>query len=128
VWLSGQGLLDTLRIATIILVMGPARRFTLIFAPEVVLDLRAIERKYHSLLRREIAVQLKSNPQVETRNRKALVDLPEPYDAQWELRLGPKNRFRVFYEVGEKALVVTVLAIGVKDRDLLRIGREEYGR
>ncbi|MCJ7513303.1 MAG: type II toxin-antitoxin system RelE/ParE family toxin [Anaerolineales bacterium] len=108
--------------------MGPARRFALIFAPEVVLDLRAVERKYHSLLRREIAAQLKSNPQVEARNRKALVDLPEPYDAHWELRLGPKNRFRVFYEVDEEALVVTILAIGVKDRDVLRIGREEYGR
>jgi len=108
--------------------MGPARRFALIFAPEVVLDLRAVERKCRSFLRREIAAKLKSNPQVETRNRKALVDLPEPYAAQWELRLGPKNRFRVFYEVDAEALVVTVLAIGVKDRDVLRIGREEYGR
>lgn len=107
--------------------MGPARRFALVFAPEVVLDLRAVERKYHSLLRREIAAQLRSTPAVETRNRKPLIDLPEPYDAQWELRLGPRNRFRVFYEVDEDADVVTVLAIGVKDRDVLRIGREEFG-
>jgi mRNA-degrading endonuclease RelE of RelBE toxin-antitoxin system len=56
------------------------------------------------------------------------VELPGANEAQWELRLGPKNRFRVFYEVDEEALVVTVLAIGVKDRDVLRIGREEYGR
>jgi mRNA-degrading endonuclease RelE of RelBE toxin-antitoxin system len=110
------------------MVMGPAPRFALVFAPEVVLDLRAIERKYHSLLRREIAAQLKNNPQVQARNRKALVDLPEHYDAQWELRIGPKNRIRVFYEVDEEALVVTVLAIGVKDRNVLRIGREEFGR
>jgi mRNA-degrading endonuclease RelE of RelBE toxin-antitoxin system len=108
--------------------MTPARRYTLIFAPEVVLDLHSIEHKYHSLLRREIARHLKSEPDVETRNRKPLADLPEPFDAQWELRLGPKNRFRVFYEVDEKALVVTVLAIGVKERNFLRIGREEYGR
>jgi len=108
--------------------MGPAQRFALVFAPEIVLDLRAIERKYHSLLRREIAAQLRSAPAVETRNRKPLVDLPEPYDAQWELRLGAKNRFRVFYEVDDEALVVNVLAIGVKDQDVLRIGREEFGR
>jgi mRNA-degrading endonuclease RelE of RelBE toxin-antitoxin system len=126
--LSGQGSLDPLRIETIIIVMGPPRRFALIFAPEVVLDLRAIERKYHSLLRREIAAHLRSTPGAETRNRKPLVDLPEPYDAQWELRLGPKNHFRVFYEVDEEALVVTILAIGVKDHDVLHIGREEYGR
>jgi mRNA-degrading endonuclease RelE of RelBE toxin-antitoxin system len=108
--------------------MGPAPRFALVFAPEVVQDLRAIERKYHSLLRREIAAQLSNAPAVQTRNRKPLVELPGANEAQWELRLGPKNRFRVFYEVDEEALVVTVLAIGVKDRDVLRIGREEYGR
>ncbi len=108
--------------------MAPARRYTLVFAPEVVLDLRAIQRKYYSLLRAEIAHHLKSEPEFETRNRKALGDLPEPFGAQWELRLGPKNLFRVFYEVDEEALVVTVLAIGVKERNILRIGREEYGR
>jgi len=108
--------------------MAPGRRFALIFAPEVVLDLRSIDRKYHSLLRREIALHLRSEPQVESRNRKPLIDLPEPYFAHWELRLGPKNRFRVFYEVDEEALEVTVLAIGVKERSILRIGREEYGR
>jgi mRNA-degrading endonuclease RelE of RelBE toxin-antitoxin system len=108
--------------------MIPVQQFALVFAPEVVLDLRAIERKHHSLLRREISAQLRSTPEVETRNRKPLVDLPEPYGAQWELRLGPKNRFRVFYEVDEEAFVVTVLAIGVKDRGVLRIGREEFGK
>ncbi|HTX55040.1 MAG TPA: hypothetical protein VMD08_16670 [Candidatus Baltobacteraceae bacterium] len=107
------------------MVMGPAGRFTLLFAPEVVFDLWALDRKHHFLLRREIALQLTSQPDVETRNRKPL-DVPAPFGAQWELRLGPNNRFRVFYEVDRASLLVTVLAIGVKERNVLRVGTEEF--
>jgi mRNA-degrading endonuclease RelE of RelBE toxin-antitoxin system len=107
------------------MVMAPGGRFALFFAPEVVFDLRAIDRKHHSLLRREIALRLRSQPEVETRNRKPH-DLPAPFGARWELRLGPNNCFRVFYEVDRESLIVTVLAIGVKERNVLRVGREEF--
>jgi hypothetical protein len=60
-----------------------------------------------------------------TRNRKPL-DQPGPFEASWELRCGPDNRFRVFYDVDAAATVVNVLAIGIKDRTRLLIAGEEY--
>ena len=60
------------------------------------------------------------------RNRKPLEDLPGPFDSSWELRCGPMNRFRVFYEITRGTRQVWVLAIGVKDRDRLFIAGEEF--
>ena len=107
--------------------MPPTQRFKLFFAPQVVDDLDVIERKHHSLIRRHIRLHLTTQPEVDTRNRKPL-EVPEPFGAQWELRFGPLNRFRVFYEVDAETAMVTILAIGVKDRGVLRVGREEFGR
>src|SRR6266446_936642 len=100
-------------------------KFTLSFAPEAIEHLDLIEAKYHALLRRTIKEQLTFTPTEETRNRKPL-DQPAPFEASWELRCGPQNHFRVFYDVDLAALEVQVLAIGVKDRNRLWIGREEY--
>jgi hypothetical protein len=61
----------------------------------------------------------------ETRNRKPL-DQPAPFEASWELRCGPDNRFRVFYDVDAESQTVLVLAIGVNERNRLLIGGEEY--
>ena len=105
--------------------MRQGRGFALIFAPEVVAHLETIERKFHSLIRKQIRFRLASEPEKETRNRKPL-DVPALFGAQWELRFGPGNRFRVFYEVDTNARTVTILAIGVKDRNVLRIGAEEH--
>jgi mRNA-degrading endonuclease RelE of RelBE toxin-antitoxin system len=105
--------------------MAKRPRFTLEFAPQVIEHLDWIESKHHGLLRRAIGEQLTSTPTQETRNRKPL-DQPAPFGASWELRCGAENRFRVFYDVDSTSLVVWVLAIGVKDRSRLRIGREEY--
>jgi hypothetical protein len=62
---------------------------------------------------------------VETRNRKPL-KRPTAFGADWELRLGPDNRFRVFYQVDREGHGVRVLAVGVKDRNRLLIGGEEF--
>ncbi len=51
---------------------------------------------------------------------------PAPFQASWELRCGPDNRFRVFYDVDSASQAVQVLAVGVKDRSRLLIGGEEY--
>ena len=83
------------------------------FAPQAIEHLDLIESKYHGLLRRTINEQLTSTPTEETRNRQPL-DLPAPFEASWELRCGPDNRFRVFYEVDLAAQKVQVLAFGVK--------------
>lgn len=99
-------------------------RFTLSFAPEAIEHLDLIESKYYGLLQRTINEQLTHTPTAETRNRKPL-DQPAPCGASWELRCGPDNRFRIFYEVNATAQEVQVLAIGVKDRNRLLIGGEE---
>ena len=105
--------------------MAKRPEFTLSFAPEVVEHLDRIDPKYRGLLRQTIKEQLTDTPTEETRNRKPL-DQPAPFGASWELRCGPDNRFRVFYEVDATAQEVRVLAVGVKDRNRLLIGREEY--
>ena len=105
--------------------MAKRAAYTLSFAPESIEHLDWIESKYHGLLRRTIREQLRHTPTEETRNRKPL-DQPAPFDASWELRCGPGNRFRVFYDVETAAHQVRVLAIGVKDRNRLLIGKEEY--
>ena len=72
-----------------------------------------------------IREQLAREPLVETRNRKPL--RPNPL-APWELRVGP---LRAFYDVRPPdpklealADVVYVLAVGKKERNVLRIAGE----
>src|SRR4029077_10387266 len=105
--------------------MAKRPKFTLSFAPQAIEHLDRIESKYHGLLRRTIKEQLTRTPSRETRNRKPL-DQPAPFHASWELRCGPDNRFRVFYDVDSASQVVQVLAVSVKDRSRLFIGGEEY--
>src|SRR3989442_2139157 len=105
--------------------MAKRSKFTLIFAPQAIEHLDLIETKYHGLLRRTIKEQLRYTPTEETRNRKPL-DQPAPFEASWELRFGPDNRFRVFYDVDAASQAVQVLAVGVKDRSRLLIEGEDY--
>jgi hypothetical protein len=104
--------------------MVKPQSFKLIYAPQVKLHLKAIEQKYHSLVRRTIETQLQFEPIVETRNRKPL-QRPVEFGADWELRFGPNNRVRVFYEVNETDKEVYVLAVGVKRGNRVLIGGEE---
>ena len=105
--------------------MAQRRGFLVVFAPETVDHMDAIDRKHHRLIKRAIDEQLTYTPERPTRNRKPLDD-PGPSDASWELRCGQQNRFRVFYDVDGIAREVQVLAIGVKERDRLFIGGKEY--
>ena len=100
-------------------------RFDLTFAPETIDHLGAVERRFHRLIQTTIDEQLSYTPERETRNRKPL-EQPAPFEATWELRFGPHNRFRVFYEVNNEEQTVQVLAIGVKERNRLFIGGEEF--
>ena len=100
-------------------------RFTIIYAPETIDHLDAIERKHHRLIRKMVKEQLSHTPEQMTRNRKPL-DPPLPFGATWELRFGPKNRFRVFYEIDSDARAVSVLAVGIKEGNRLFIGQEEF--
>jgi hypothetical protein len=68
--------------------------FSLVYADALKKHLRAVETKYHALIRSAVEAQLLHEPDVETRNRKPL-KRPMAFGADWELRLGPDNRFRV---------------------------------
>ena len=105
-------------------IMAKERSFAIVYDLEVKSHLRAIETKYHSMIRAAIEQQVQREPDVETRNRKPL-KRPVDFEAEWELRFGPTNRFRVFYAVDAKRREVQVLAIGVKEANRLNIGGEE---
>lgn len=109
---------------TILVMMVRRRPYSLVYAPSVKHHLGAIERQHHSLIRKTLEEQLLFEPDVETRNRKPLRQ-PAIFEAQWELRFGPGNQFRVFYEIDRQDQKVYILAIGVKERDRLFIGGEE---
>lgn len=104
--------------------MAPAQPFVLLYAPPVRQHLLAIERRHHGLIRASIESALLYEPDVESRNRKPLRQ-PAGVEAEWELRCGPDNQFRVFYSVEPEQRTVYILAIGVKSGSRLRIGRKE---
>jgi hypothetical protein len=106
------------------MVMAKKPPFALIYDDEVAGHLAAIEPKYHSLIRMTIEDQLRFEAETATRNRKPL-ERPGALGARWELRLGPDNRFRVFYRVEAEERRVRILAVGVKERDRLFIAGEE---
>lgn len=104
--------------------MAKKEPFSLIFAPVVHDHLSALDAKYDSLIRQKTEEQLTHEPDVETRNRKP-VQASAAFQAEWELRFGPNNRFRVFYQIDRENREVRIVAIGVKDRNRLFVGGEE---
>ena len=110
--------------ATIMVIMARRHAYTLAFASEVTKHLRAIDAKYHALIREKIGEQLRFEPTSETTNRKPLRP-PAPFGSAWEIRFGPDNRFRVLYDIDPESRVVRIMAIGEKQRERLFIGGEE---
>ena len=104
--------------------MATKTRYEIELSEEADGHLDFIERKYHTLVLDSIEEQLTHRPLVETRNRKPIRQ-PAVYPDAWEIRFGPNNRFRAFYEVDVSRLLVSVLAIGRKHRDRLLVGGEE---
>lgn len=109
---------------TIIMVMVKRPKYTLIYAPITKSHLKTIDRKYYSLIMTAIEGSLQHEPDIETINRKPLKRQVD-FEAEWELRFGPDNRFRVFYDIDMEAHEVHILAIGEKGRDRLFIGGKE---
>ena len=98
--------------------------YTLIYARGVTRHLEFIDAKYDSLIHQKIEEQVRFEPGVETKNRKPLRQ-PAPFAAEWEIRFGPDNRFRVLYDIDEEQRAVQIVAIGQKDRNRLIVGGEE---
>jgi len=99
--------------------------YQIIYDVEIRKHLAVIDRKYHQLIRRTIEKQLSHQPGVEARNRKPL-QRPSSLGADWELRLGPNNRFRVLYRIVDTEHEIYVLAVGIKEGNRLLIGGEEF--
>jgi mRNA-degrading endonuclease RelE of RelBE toxin-antitoxin system len=104
--------------------MKSRQRFRLVYAPIIKSHLKTIEPKYYSLIRTTVENELQFEPDVETRNKKPLKQ-PVTFEAEWELRFGPDNRFRVFYDINIEYNEVYILAVGVKEGNRLFIGGEE---
>ena len=105
--------------------MARRKSYELVYDPEVRKHISKIEQKYHALIRRQIRSRLMFEPETETRNRKPLLR-PSVLGSAWELRFGPDNRFRVFYEADHALNQVYILAVGVKIKDRLFVGGEEF--
>lgn len=105
--------------------MARGSKYTISYAPETYKHLDWIEIKYHRLIANAIREQLSHMPAARTRNRKPLEE-PAAWGATWELRFGPKNSFRVFYDVNHDEKIVSVLAIGVKEGNRLLVGGQEF--
>jgi len=89
------------------------------YSPEAEDHLQRFTARQQRIVIETVDRQLLNEPDMETRNRKPM--RPNPV-APWELRIGD---LRVYYEVSnEPQPTVTVLAIGIKVRDRVRIGGE----
>jgi mRNA-degrading endonuclease RelE of RelBE toxin-antitoxin system len=87
-------------------------------ADETEEHLRTLSSRQQRTVLVGIEKQLTHEPSVVTRNRKLM--RPNPL-ASWELRIG---NLRVYYDVEEEERIVYILAIGLKDRNQVRIGKE----
>lgn len=99
------------------------QKYEIIYSPDVFSNLKYIEKKYWSLIKKIITEQLVYDPSHETINKKPLIK--PPIDNRWELRCGPNNTFRIFYSVHESSAEVWILAVGRKVKEKLYIGGKE---
>ncbi len=90
------------------------------YSPAAEDHLRALSASQRATIFDSLDKQLAHEPTLETRNRKPM--RPNPL-APWELRIG---KLRVYYDIEEEPEpMVTILAIGIKERNRVRIGDEE---
>lgn len=93
--------------------------FRIEYSPDAEHHLRVLTVRQQAMVMDAVDKQLLHQPAVETRNRKPM--RPNPV-APWELRIG---NLRVYYDVEEQPeAVVHVLAVGIKERNRVRIGKE----
>ena len=94
------------------------------YSPDAEDHLRALTARQQAFVLDTVDEQLAHQPHIETKNRKPLRQ-PAAFGAQWEIRFGPDNRFRVLYDLDEEAHQVQILAVGIKEGNRLIIGGEE---
>ena len=96
-------------------------RYAIEISPDAMAHLRFLSARERRIALDGMEKHLRYEPTVRTRNRKEM--RPNPF-APWELRLG---RLRVYYEAEDVPdRSVLVRAVGVKERNVVRCGREVY--
>jgi mRNA-degrading endonuclease RelE of RelBE toxin-antitoxin system len=95
--------------------------YTIEYSPDTVDHLSALTARQRATVLTAVETQLGHEPSGETRNRKPM----RPNNlAPWELRVGA---LRIYYDVEEDPeRKVLIRAIGIKERNRLRIGRKEF--
>ena len=89
------------------------------YSPETEDHFRYLSKRQQVVVLDTVEKQLQSQPDVETRNRKPM--RPNPL-APWELRIG---NLRVYYDIEDKPeRIVYIRAIGIKERNNVKIGKE----
>jgi len=90
------------------------------YSPVIKEHLKELPVGSQRLVLEAIEQQLLHQPTMETRNRKKM---RPNHLAPWELRVGT---FRVYYDVEEPTAIVHIRAIGIKQRNRVRIGQEDF--
>ena len=93
------------------------------FSDEADKQVAALTARQRARLLDAVDRQLLHEPTKETRNRKPMRPDKTPFIAPWELRV---DEMRVYYDVEEEPkAVVIITAVGIKERNRVRIaGRE----
>lgn len=94
--------------------------FTIVFTDSAEEDLRYFAKRDQKSIAQKIEEQLLHEPLVETRNKGPM--RPNQL-AKWRIRHG---KYRILYDVDEENQIVTVKAIGVKQRERFYLRGEEY--
>lgn len=94
-------------------------KFRIEYSPDTVEHFQFLTRFQKVTVLDIVEKQLSFSPDRESKNRKPM--RPNPI-SPWELRIGT---LRVYYDIEEgSAPVVYIRAIGIKDRNRIRIGNE----
>ncbi|MEW6687104.1 MAG: type II toxin-antitoxin system RelE/ParE family toxin [Candidatus Edwardsbacteria bacterium] len=89
------------------------------YSPDTEEHLRVLTKRQQMIVLNTVERELQYQPDVERRNRKPM--RPNPL-APWELRI---SNLRVYYDFKDKPEpIVYIRAVGIKERNKVRIGRE----
>ena len=93
--------------------------YRIAYSPAAEEHLRILTARQRGTIFDNVDKQLAHQPRAETRNRKPM--RPNPL-APWELRIG---KLRVYYDgEAEPEPVVQIRAVGIKEHNQVRIGKE----
>jgi mRNA-degrading endonuclease RelE of RelBE toxin-antitoxin system len=94
-------------------------KYRIEYSPEAEEHFQYLSKRQQGIVLDAVERQLQFQPDIETRNRKPM--RPNPL-APWELRIGT---LRVYYDFEDSPeRVVFIRAVGIKQRNNVRIGRE----